>query len=399
MPDTETGAAEQPADLRSILAAAADEAETATAHAQEAPQSDEGSEASVDAGEGEQASTPRKRGADGKFVASDAGEGDEKVEGDPAEQKPAEEKPEDKPAEQKSAAVQAPQHWSAADKAWLAAIPADHQQSVLDRFKQMEAGFTPKLQRLAAIDRDFGEAVELFVPHLDNLRARGITPNSLIKAWAGVEQSLVNHKASIDRGGPDAGGAQVVANIIRAYNVNPAEIAALLTNQPQQQQAPVQPQVPPELMTRLQTLENAERERIQRGQQEKVDTFQRQIDTFANEKDAGGNLAHPYFADLERDMMALAQLDIAQGKTPELSDLYDRAAYANRETRAKLLQLQQESQAKQAAAERKAKSEAAQRAAVSTTGSRGNTERPRSSTSGRSLRDELEANAADLDAA
>jgi hypothetical protein len=395
MADMETGAAEQPADLRSLLASVADE-EEARVERETTPSTEESgveqtSEEPADKGK-------RTRGPDGKFLAAEK-------EGAETEKPVAETKPEEttateqKAPETKPTGIQAPQHWSQTDKAWLASIPAEHQQSVLDRFKQMEAGFTPKLQRLAAIERDFGPAVEMFVPHIEALRSRNMTPASLIQAWAGVEKSLVDHKASIDRGGPDAGGAQVVANIIRAYNVNPAEIAALLTN-PQHQQAPAQPQVPPELMTRLQTLENAERERIQRGQLEKVDTVQRQIDTFANAKGDDGSLTHPFFAELEQDMMALARLDMAAGKTPDLPDLYDRAVYANRETRTKLLSLNQEAEAKRAAAERKAKSEAASRAAVSVTGSRGNTApTQRSGSQGRSLRDEIVTAAEDLDAA
>lgn len=381
--DTDTGAVEQPADLRSMLADAADKVE---ATERETP-----SPATEQAETPKPASSERVRGPDGKFAPkqAQAEANTETVDVEASATPAVETEPSAAPASPATPATEAPAHWSQADKEWLAAFPAEHQTAVLNRFKQMEAGFTPKLQRLAQYEREYQGVPELFVPFAEQMRQANITPAHVINAWYQAEKDLKEGR-----------GPQRVANIIKAYGVDPGEVARLLTDPapaaPQQHQ---QVQLPPALQEKLDRLERNDFERTARAQQEGLSRAQQQIDTFANQRDDKGNLAHPFFADIEEDMRALAQVDLAAGRPPDLSNLYDRAVYANPTTRSKLLALQKETEAKQAAAERKAKADAAQRAGKSVTGSPGGGQSQQAKPQGGSLRAQLEAAAAEFDAA
>jgi hypothetical protein len=392
-------------DLHSLLTEAALKSD-ADAAAAEKPVERERPDAATPAPETERpASGERPRGPDGKFLPKEAGEDAETEVDEPAEAPESEEtpEPEETPAEPR---VEVPQHWSQADKDMVAALPPEHRAKVVERYKAIEAGLTPKLQRAAEIEKRYGGAEEIFAPYADAMKQRGIGPADIIRAWHGVERSLLEGAADAQQGRPNEKGAQIVARLIQQYRIDPGAVAALLQGQiaaapqPTASADHVGGQLPPEAAARIDALERRENERIaaQRAQAEAA--MQSRLDTFAAEKDGAGNLAHPYFAELESDMMALARLDLAQGKTPELADLYERASYANRETRQKLLSGREEEAKRKAAADRKAKAVAAQKAASSITGSPGTGQSPTEQRGrARSLREELDAAAADIDAA
>ena len=79
------------------------------------------------------------------------------------------------------------------------------------------------------------------------------------------------------------------------------------------------------------------------------------ISQFKSEMDIHGKPKHPYFDELESDMAQLAQVDIASGKAPDLSELYEKAMWSNSTVRSKLLQSQQTETKKNQEQERQAK--------------------------------------------
>jgi transcriptional regulator of acetoin/glycerol metabolism len=121
-----------------------------------------------------------------------------------------------------------------------------------------------------------------------------------------------------------------------------------------------------------------------------------QMDVFINEKDETGQLKHPYFSELERDMTMLAQTMLSQGMQPTIADLYQRAVYANPETRSKLLAANQAQEQRKAAAERKVQAVAATRAASSVNGSPGTGGSPAERRGVRPLRETIAEAFADL---
>ena len=83
-------------------------------------------------------------------------------------------------------------------------------------------------------------------------------------------------------------------------------------------------------------------------QQRRVASAAGSIQAFADEKGAGGKLAHPHFGDVRNDMTRLAQADLAAGVQPDLKSLYDRAAWANPAVRAKLMAADNQEKARKA---------------------------------------------------
>lgn len=321
----------------------------------------------------------RARDEKGRFAAKEAGEaeatppaGEQKTEAAPEAAKSTEVG--QTPSEGASGAVEAPVHWPVADREKFAALPAEARSMVLDFQKKMEAGFTPKLMRLSQYERDFQGVPEIFAPYAEEMRQRGVTPAHFINTWANVELALNEGARAARQGLPNQKGAAIVAAVIEKYGVNPGDVAELLRN-PQAAQAASQPaQLPPEMAQAIQEARSAAEEVRQyreREQSKALTSAQSMIDTFVAEKDSDGNLKHPFFADLQAEIEEFAQLDVAKGKTPNLSDLYDRAVWANPSIRQRQLASEKEREAKRAAVERQAKSQAAARAASSVSGSPG----------------------------
>lgn len=375
--DTGT-AAEQPADLRSMLSQALEEQRPDAA-------SDAQTTGTAESTEG--AGDNRQRDTSGRFARKAEGEAGALEGGSSGAATEAKPVATDTQAQTEAPAADAgqpptetPAHWSAADKERLNALPAEARPLVLDFTRRMEAAFTPKLQRLASYERDYQGVPELFAPHADAMRQAGTTPAGVIQAWAAVEQGLMHGRTAAERGQRDDNAAAIVARIITNYRIDPAHVAEILVAMNNGGQAGAQtgqsgaqyrdPRVD-DLQRELQTLSAAEKQRQEQAATARVTAAQRQMETFASEKDVTGNLKHPFFADLEQEMAALAAADMQRGKTPSLPDLYERAVYANRETRTKLLSADKEAEAKRLAGERRAKAEAAQRASSSVTGSAG----------------------------
>lgn len=389
---------QQPKDLRDVIAEAYDEHEAERAPAARAEAAVDPKTA-VEATEDNGASGERPRGPDGKFIAKDAddaeptGTGTDTVAG-AAVQEP-EEVEDATPVETKPAPVDLPQQWSQADKDMIAALPPEHQGVVAARLKAMEAGFMPKLQRAAQIEKEWAPAADIFAPYIHQLRQSGQTPSDVVKAWAAVEIDLAQGLNDANAGRQNQKAAARIATLISHYRIDPAQVAEFLTN-PQAARMPainggITSEVPPAVMQEIEGLKARERAREEAERSNRVMRAQQQIDNFAAEKDAAGNLAHPYFAEVQTTMDNLARANAAAGQPIVLADLYEQAVYANRETRTKLLAAQEAEVKQKAAADRKAKALASQRAASSVTGSPGGGQAQRQPTGTRSLREELEA--------
>ncbi len=411
MADTE----EQPQDLRSMLSRAVDEADTPVAATEttERPERQVRDTAALAESGGteppERISDDRPRGPDGKFVPKDGAQ--EGKTGDltaaPGHETGAIEG--DEPPPPVEAAPDVPAHWSQADKELIAALPKEHQGKVVERYKAIEAGFTPKLQELAEIRRNYDGAMQLFQPHMQALRQAGRTPSDIIAGYVQIERDLLQGRQNAARGGVNDLGAQHVARIISSYNIDPGRVAALLRGeQPQGDMgAGAQPPaaIPQQFLQAFNSLEERvirreaeDQARIAADQSAREAAVSAQMDTFINEKDETGQLKHPFFSELDHDMRMLAQTLLSQGITPTIADLYERAVYANPTTRSKLLAANQAQEQRKAAAERKAKAESAMRAASSVNGSPGTGGSPAERRGPRSLREQIAEAAAELEA-
>jgi hypothetical protein len=347
----------------------------------------------------------RERGPDGKFVPKEAKETPPSTEMPVSEPAKAAEG-EEKPAETPTNAAEPPAHWSAADKEIIAKLPAELRGDVVDRWKRMEAGFTPKLQKLAQMEKEFGPAVEIFAPHMDSLRQRGQTPSDVVKIWAQVETGLIGARMAAQSGRSDPqalaatdGGAQIVARIIQAYNIDPGVVASHLQNAMQQQpqggngaangQNGTRYAADPALVQEIQGIKQQLGAWQQQETTQRIGQAQNQIEQFANEKNADGTLKHPFFSDLEDDITQMAAFERSQGKPIDLSALYERAVWATPSTREQLVS-QRQAEAKRAAAdEARAKAEAARKASSSISGAPTPGSMPQAAPTNRGLRDQI----------
>jgi hypothetical protein len=118
-----------------------------------------------------------------------------------------------------------PQHWSPADREEFAALPEAARAPFMRMYKRMEAGFTPRLQRGAALEKDYGELDRaVFTPEQRAVLAqRGTTPAALIASWANVER-LLDRTCNPD----ERLRSDIVARIIWNYDVDPSQVAQLL---------------------------------------------------------------------------------------------------------------------------------------------------------------------------
>ena len=72
-----------------------------------------------------------------------------------------------------------------------------------------------------------------------------------------------------------------------------------------------------------------DRDRIQQAQAE--------IEQFRSEVDADGKLKHPYFNEVEGQMVVIADNEMRQGIRRSYAEVYEDACWANKEVRAKKL--------------------------------------------------------------
>ncbi len=403
----ETATAEQaPADnLRSSLAAAYAEQETrqdeARAPAKDAAESAPVIEAEADTGAApetdaaaEQAAADRARGPDGKFVKADAkatadktasakaAAKDPAATADPATQI-------DPAATAATTSRVAPERWTPAQKEMFARQTPEAQSFILDRHRALESDYTKKVTALANFRKDYEPVDQIFAPHREVMRQKGFTPQSLISAWANVEQRLAGGQ-----------GIDVIKGLIQGYNIDQRQLAQALglgssqqtadpARQDQQQQDQQLPYtidrngepiaLPPVVMEKLQRLDALE------GRLNQIDQFNQtivnegrsaserrvmnHIESFKSATDETGNLKHPHFDEIEDDMATIANGMLARGQTvPPLDELYERAVYANPTTRANLRAAEQQRAVAKAAEEARAKAAAARKAGSSVTG-------------------------------
>jgi hypothetical protein len=292
----------------------------------------------------------------------------------------------------------APEHWSAGDKAQFGALSTDRDREIfLGMYKRMEAGYTPRLQRGAQLERDYGELDQIFSPaQRQMIENQGRQPKDIVKIWHQVEVGL----------GSKPHQAEVAARIIHNYGIDTGQVAGFLNQLRGYSADPtgrtgappvgngVDPAsgMHPALAARLDALEADKTQRTTADQHQRLDSANREIFDFANAKDGAGNLLHPFFAELEGEMMQLAYADRLARKQPVVKDLYERAVWANPATRDKQLSLQRDVEERQAADARKAKVEAARRAGSSITGAPRSGQLPNSGEGGdRSIRDSIMA--------
>ena len=272
-------------------------------------------------------------------------------------------------------AQEAPAHWSKEHKEAFAKIPPEHKQFVIQRYKDMEGDYTRKTQEIAS-ERKSVEAIKnAFEPIRGELQGSGISEANAI-------QRLVNAHVSLQRD-----PLNTLKLLAEQYGVNLSQLAdgneEFITQDTVQLRNELQ-----QLRAENQELKNNFNGFVQTNQQRDVETMSSLIDDFGARKDASGNAQYPHLNELMGDMQRFIRpaKNTAEAEAI-LKDAYERALWANPETRQKALAEQKKIEFANVEKERLAALNKAKRASTSLNGAGGDY----NATSGGSLADDLRA--------
>lgn len=386
------------------------------------------------AAEGESQAQPtegesRTRDPRGRFKGKEGAEGAEGKE--TKERQPAVEKTEAEKAADVEAAAAAAQsletpeakaarelddrltaRWSPAQKEQFKKFAPDAQTFLRERFRGMESDYTKKMQGIADFRREYEPVHQLFVPFMPQMQKAGYTPQTLIKAWASVEQDLMS--GDVDR------QLGVIDRMVKMYKLDPQRIAAKLgitaagatpgAAATDPARAAGVPEIPAAMAPWVQELAGVkdwisksqareteaaqQREREAEGQRNaEYQRIGNDIEQFraATDKD-GKSLLHPFFDEVEKDMSVLAQVARARGEKPNLAQLYETAVRVNPSVWAKKVAAEQSAQRQRTDAEARTRAANARRAGASVTGAPGSGTTPKARPANDlSLREQLDA--------
>jgi hypothetical protein len=294
-------------------------------------ESGETPEPEVEAEAEEEAAEEKKgmaRDESGKFV-KDEGETEEapEVEAEPEEQ-----------TETPEPGLEAPQHWSATDKAVFAKQPKEAQEFLLRRHKDMEADYTRKTQEVAETKRFKDSFDQLLSPHRQTFAMNGLDDVGGVRYLLGWYQSLQQNPAG------------TIQSLAQQYGVDFS----------QNQGAPADPSIKP-LLDKIQFLESQIAQTNQAQQYQVSSTLESQVNSFRDERDATGNVKHPHFEKVRQDMSVL----IGSGRAKTLPEAYELAVRLHPDIHDKSLEqsILEKQKAAQQEAQKKATDEAQKKAA------------------------------------
>lgn len=247
---------------------------------------EQSTETEIETAEPEKEEKPgRVRDESGKFVKA---EKEENTEEPSAEEEAAtEEAPEP--------GLEAPLHWSAEDKAAFAKVPKDAQEFVLRRHKAMEADYTRKTQEVADTKRFKDNFDQLLNPYRNQFAMHGMDDVGAVRYLLGNFQALQQNPA------------QFLMNLAQQYGVDFS----------QKQDGTVDPTIQA-LQGEISSLRSQIAQTTQAQQYQVNSSLLNQVNAFRDEKDATGNLKHPHFETVRKDMSVL----IESGRAQTLDEAY-----------------------------------------------------------------------------
>lgn len=257
----------------------------------------------------------------GRFAAKERAEEEAEPDAEPSEAD-TETEPDEQEQEQPKTEARPPASWSPREKELFKTLPSDAQAIIARREEEMTRGFTQKTQEFADAKRFFDEARSVIGPYMPMIQAEGGTP-------MGAIQQLLNTAYVLRTGTPEKKAA-LLSEIARQYGVD------LSTADQSQEQEYVDPQFKAlrDEQQRLNAIiaqqQEAQRQAQLHAQQQQRASVAGEIERFAKE--------HEHYAALEADMapivQALRMSDPAKPHSEVLKEAYERALWANPETRA-----------------------------------------------------------------
>jgi len=202
-----------------------------------------------------------------------------------------------------------PASLTAEEKAQWKAWNKDVQRYIARREKERDSGLTRKMMELSQKGRYYDSFRKTVEPHLEHLQRAGVDPH------VAYNRMLAWHNAM------QQNPQQAAVQFLRSYGLTPNHLGqAPQGGQPAPQMH--QPQVPPEVMQRLQRAEGI----LHRYQQTEVQRMYESADSEAkawlDEKNEKGDLLRPYAKELQDEMApVVAALKAASPKAQNASIL------------------------------------------------------------------------------
>ena len=295
-------------------------------------------------GEEPLASDGRPRDKSGRWIAKEGpttGEAIEPLDPAPKPKIEVQQPPADPAAQARS--NQAPEHWSAEDKATFAKLPAEGRAFLLKRHGDMEAEFTRKSQASAGAVQFTQALAPVFNdPRLAaSLKQAGASPVQAIQEWANW------HKLGTSERQEDK--FHLLVDLTQRMGLDPARIFAALQNQPPQTPMGLSPEdlkdpavkfIAEHLGKTSNELNAIRGELQQRDQRERsareewgLKNARTGIDGFADEKAKDGRPLRPHF-----DTVLPLIIDLFKANpNRELAEAYEAACWAHPEVRKQLV--------------------------------------------------------------
>lgn len=260
-----------------------------------------------------------------------------------------------------NASLEAPKHWSEGDRSLFSKAPREIQQRWVDRETEQQRGLDAKFQEIAGFRRERDQWEEMFKPYARDLELQGISSSQF------MSRLLAGHKYLLDS------PKEAFLWLTNQYGVDPKTLFESRESNPQFDK------LNQGFQSLQQKLDGLETERKRADQQASLS----RVESFAQSKDDKGQLLHPYFDEVQEDLLAILKaqpqgqkdLEVAYKKAVRMNDGVWQKSQASAETQRKAA----------ADAQRKADIDKAKRAGVTSETTTAN-----GATKPKSLQDTLE---------
>ena len=303
----------------------------------------------------------QQRDAQGRFVAKPPAE-------EPGEAAPSPDgtQPRDKnsapqepphPAPDEGSSREAPANWSAQDRQTFAALPPEGQEFLLRRHSEMEGDYQRRVQANATAAQFTAALAPVFSDPVisGSLQQAGASPFDAITQWAGFHRRAMDPNVQVRQ--------QLWLELGERMGLNPAATGQMSQPGPGPQLSEADLQDPAiryfadhlgKTFSDVQALRNELHQMRQqdadRLNAEAVRVSRWGIDSFADEKDAQGNLLHPHFDAVLPQIIELYRANPER----DIREAYETAIWMVPQVRSGLLSAEQQ-RSQQAAANQRAK--------------------------------------------
>ena len=243
--------------------------------------------------------------------------------GDPGEQPPAPEGVADgQPQQQEQSPIEPPALWNSQEQEQFRGLPREAQQILADRYRSMEAAHTQRSQEIAP----YRQMLDRHSPMLqglgiDPINATDMAMQYLVPLLRGSNEQRIGVLQQIARDlGIDFGaGAPPKPD----PQTDPFGVQQQVHQQLQAGLAPV--------MQQLNALGQQTNGWQQQQQQQQLAQANAALESFRTEKDADGNLKHPYYDEVQQQMYSLGRARRMETGMPlspsDIAQIYEQACY------------------------------------------------------------------------